>query len=223
MFKPYRFRLRFVTDNEGGGGPKPGSEDLGFPADTKPEDMTAEEQLAFYKYDAQKWKGLSRKHEKNRKPENFDELAADAQKWRDKADEDLEPDEKAVKAAAKDARKQGFSEGVSSLLQTAVRAEFKARAPHLSDEELTEFLEDIDVTPERFYVDDEINTERIDRLARRIVAPVEGDDEEGDDKLPKISLGNVLNRGNRKHNQAQGVDYYRQQEAERYAKQTNPK
>lgn len=180
--------LRFATDGEDGGG-APKSEDLGFPADTPFEDMTVEEKLAFKTHEADKWKGLSRKHEKNRKPEAFDADMAELAQFRAKQDESLKPDEKAIKDAETAARAAGRSEGVSKLLASAVRAEFKARAPHLTEEELTEFLEDIEVTEAKFYVNDELDTERIDRLASRIAKP---EQEEG---APNVTLGGVLSRG----------------------------
>lgn len=203
MFIKPMFRLRFVTEPPEGGSSEGG------------EELSLEEQIAQLQDERDKWKTLSRKHEKNRKPETYDSDMAELAQLREKQDENLKPDEKAVKEAVNKARQSGVSEGVASMLKPAVRAEFKARAPHLSDEELDELMSDIDVTPERFYENGELNVERIDRLAKRL-APEPNEDENNNDMLPNLSLGNVLARGQRAPGTKQGVDYYRQQEAARY-------
>lgn len=211
------FRLRFTTDDENGSSKKP-AEDLGFPADTKPEDMTPEQQIAFYKNDADKWKGLSRKHEKRAKPENFDEIAADAQKWRDKENDALPADEKAINAA----RDAGRREGASTLLHDTVRAELKALRPHMTNEDLDEFLEDVAL--DKFLGQDgRLDTERVERLAGKLAdAPKqEGDTPPAADPAPGgAALGHVLSRTTTPPKEHAGsVAEYRNRERERYATQ----
>lgn len=215
------FRLRFNGDDENGGKPaaKP-EDDLGFPADTRPEDMTPEQQLAFYKNDAEKWKGLSRKHEKRARPENFDEIAADAQKWREKEHEDLPPDEKAVNAA----RTAGRREGATAFLHDAVRAELKARRPHMTNDELDEFLEDVAL--DKFLGQDErLDTERVERLAGKLAdAPKQdGDTPPAPDPAPGgAALGDVLRRTTAPpKDHAGSVAEYRNRERERYTAQNS--
>src|SRR5690606_3197173 len=101
MFIPFYRNpfIRFNNDGDEGGGNGNGSEELGFPAGTKPEDMTPEEQLAYWQNESDKWKSLSKKHEKNRKPKSFDDDMAELARLRAKQDESLEPDAKAIKDA----------------------------------------------------------------------------------------------------------------------------
>lgn len=201
LFRNPLFRLRFVTDEEKGGGEKKGDE-LGFPADTPFEEMTIEQQLAYSQNEASKWKSLSRKHEKNRKPETHDADMAELAEFRKQRDDALPADAKAAAAATQAAADAAAAKATETLLIPAVRAEFRARAPHLSDDDLEEFLEDINVTADRFLTDGQINTDRIDRLAKRIAAPEPEDD--GDDKAPKFNLGDVLKNDSRKNNKGSG-------------------
>ena len=217
MFKPYRlFRLRFVTEGEDGGGdPKPGSEELGFPADTDPADMTPEEQIAYWKNDSQKWKSLSRKHEKNQKPKDFDQIVADAQSWRDKADADLKPEDKAAKDAVQSARAEGLSAGRNSLLPDAVAALVKAKRPHMGDEDIEKVLRPLDL--EKF-LDDEggLDREAVTDWADSLAQP-EVDD---DDTSNQFNLGHILSRGGaRQKNKGVSIDEVRARTLAKYKTQ----
>lgn len=213
FIKPMCFPwIAFNSDSENGGDSNI-TEDLGFPKDTPVEEMTPEQQVAFYKHDRDKWKGLSRKHEKNRKPDDWDQTIADAQAWRDREDESLKPDEKAAKQARSEALAEGRNAGVKAFLPTAVRAELKARRPHMSDEELTEFLEDVNL--DNFLVDGALDTERIDRLANRLAAPPEEDPD--DTSKPGLTLGGILNNTRvPPKGKSKSVDQYRAETLAKY-------
>lgn len=203
-----RFRLRFVEtpDPNEGGEKKIESKDgdLGFPANTPVVEMTAEQQAAY-------WKHQSRKHEKNRKPTDYDTTLADAEKWRQAQEAKQTPDEKSLS----EAKAKGRAEATSTLLHDAVRAELKAARPHMTTEELNEFLEDVAL--DRFLsADGRLDAERVSRLADKLAAPAT-DDKSGEQLNGGQLLGRVLGgttpppKGNEL-----GVDHYRQQEAARY-------
>lgn len=198
-FRAPFFRLRFVTAPDGDGGGS-GGDELGFPADTPFEDMTIEQQLAYAQNEARKWKALSRKHEKNRKPDAYDADMAELAELRKKRDDALPADAKAAADAAQAAADDAAKKATEKLLVPAVRAEFRARAPHLSEEDLDEFLDDINVTADRFLTDGQINTERIDRLSSRIAVP----EPEDDDKTPRFTLGDITQRDSRKASKSSG-------------------
>ncbi|WP_053352711.1 hypothetical protein [Leucobacter musarum] len=217
--------LRFTIDESattgGGGSSAPAtppadesstSGDLGFPANTPVKDMTPEQQAAY-------WKDRSRKHEKRAKPEDFDDLAADAKRWRDQQEQNQTPDERAVNVA----RAEGRREGATSLLHDAVRAELKAQRPHMTTDELDEFLEDVAL--DKFLGQDgRLDTERVERLAGKLAtAPnQEGDTPPAaDPPAGGSALGDVLRRTTAPpKDHAGSVDEYRTRERERYATPT---
>lgn len=210
-------RLRFNTDDESGSKPVVKTEEeLGFPPNTKPEDMTPDQQLAYWQNDAAKWKSLSRKHEGRAKPSDFDSIAADAQKWREQQEQNQSPDERALN----EARSTGRREGAGTLLHDAVRAELKAQRPHMTTEELNEFLEDVAL--DKFLGQDgRLDTERVERLAGKLAAAPkpEGDTPPAaDPPAGGSALGDVLRRTTAPpKDHAGSVDEYRNRERERYA------
>ena len=193
---PFRPFLRFVVDGEEGGGapaPKPAppktdevSEggDLGFPANTPVKEMTAEQQAAY-------WKDKARKHEKNRKPENFDSLVAELEELRaakqaaedaGKPAEQLEVEQK-IAAAVADAVARTKMEALPGQL----RSELKSRAPHLSDEELDAQIAIVNVSA--LAPNGVIDAERVDTWAKPFVQKKESE-EPGQ---PAWTLGHILN------------------------------
>ena len=217
MRKKYHFRpfLRFVTDGEEGGDPKPEvSEggDFGFPANTPVRDMTAEQQAAY-------WKDKSRKHEKNRKPDDYDdklarlaELEAQVQ-----AAEDAKksPDEKELEqklAAAKAAAKE---EALGSILPRLVRAEFARKLPDLDDAALDELLEDI--SPSAYVKDGDVDVERVERMAKRLAPAKAEDDKSGE---PTFTLGHILrNTTPPKPNKSESIQEARERARAPFTKQ----
>lgn len=206
--------LRFTTEeDEKGSSDGTGSEDgkpaeggdLGFPANTPIKEMTDAQQAAYWRHNA-------RKHEKNRKPDNFTTLEDEARQWREHQESVKTPEQKVSDAALAAAR----TEGAETLLHDAIRAELRARRPHMTIEKLDELLEDVALS--KFMKDGALDTDRIDRLADKL-APADG---EGDDKAPKPpSLGDVL--GHSKQPPAGGagsVASYQAVEAQRYSTTT---
>ena len=227
MKNKLRFRLRNATDGEnGGGGPAPvvpaappaGGEnppgnDLGFPADTPVTEMTEKEQAAY-------WKDKARKHEKRARPKDFDQITEDAEKWRAQQQQNLTPDQQAVNTA----RDAGRREGAETLLHDAVRASLKAQRPHMTIEQLDEFLEDVALA-NFLGSDGRLDTDRVERLAGKLAV----DPKQDGDTPPAAPanggqvLGQVLSQtGQPPVGNAGSVQEHREREASRYAPK-NPK
>jgi hypothetical protein len=142
----YRPFLRFIeptapTGEEnpegaaGGATPKPKPpEDKGFPANTPIVDMTVEQRAKY-------WEHQSKKHEKNRKPDNLADLQAKAQKLDQIENDAKSPDQKAIDAA----RAEGLLAGRRELLPAAIAAELRAQVPTLTAEEVTEIVDDLNL------------------------------------------------------------------------------
>lgn len=210
--------LRFVVDEsaaQGGGGDDDGENgspagDLGFPANTPTKDMTPDQQAAY-------WKDKARKHEKNRAPSNLAELIAAKAELDRIQTENLTPDEKALNEATS----KGRREGAATLLHDAVRSSLQAQRPHMTTEELDEFLEDVAL--DKFLGQDgRLDTKRVERLAGKLAAAPapDGATPPAADPGPigGQALGFVLGAttpppsGN-----AGSVEDHRQREASRYA------
>jgi len=179
-------RLVFTDPPEGGGGGKTGENEPkplnehGFPDETPVAEMTTEQGLAY-------WRHHAKKHEKNRKPDNFSEIAANAQKWEQAQQENLQPNEKALL----DAKNAGKQEGRSELLLDAVRGELRAQRPNLSVEDADELLADLNLA--NFVGDDgRVNVDKITSLASRL-SP--GDQNTSQQKQPQQTLADAV-----KHN-----------------------
>jgi hypothetical protein len=115
--------------------------DKGFPDNTKVEDMTAEQQAAYWKYH-------SRRHENrvsalgNLTPEQVQELRDKAQQWDDAEAERGTEIEKAVRAAQAEAEKAVLAKIQPQL----VTAEFRAAAVgRVDNERLAAILEPLDL------------------------------------------------------------------------------
>lgn len=186
------FRLLFVTDGEDGGGTEQPAgdkgDDLGFPPNTPAKDMTPEQQAAYYKH-------LAKKHEKNAKallakqrPDDFDQIVADAEAYRKLQDAQKSPDVRALEAARKEAAEKAAAEAAEKFMPVLVRAEFARRLPTLSEEELDELLEDI--SPAKYFKDGEVDKERVERMAARL-APAPAEDDESETKAG-FTLGTIL-------------------------------
>ena len=216
-----RFRLRFNADGESGGSTPPPAPTAagapvalnahGYPDGTPVVEMPAEQQAAY-------WKHKARKHERRARPDDIDDTVADAAKWRAQQAGNQSPDEK----AAQDARDAGRREGAASLLHDAVRAELKAQRPHMTTDELDEFLEDVAL--EKFLgTDGRLDTDRVGRLAGKLATDPGAGGGAPPEPAPANGgqlLGGVLSRtvappkGN-----AGSVADYREREKARYAAQ----
>lgn len=127
-------RLRFTADPNPGD-PTPGvptppaPADPGFPADTRLEDMTTEQQLAY-------WKHQSRKHERRAdERKDYDQLKTAAEELAALKAANQTDAERALAEAREEARREGENLGAQRYLTDAVKAKFQ----HLtgkSDEEV---------------------------------------------------------------------------------------
>lgn len=215
FIKPrFGFRLRFINNEvEGGGDATPPAtpqlNEHGFPDDTPVAEMPVEQQAAY-------WRHKARKHERRARPDDYDDTVADAAKWRAHQAENQTPGEAAEQAA----RDAGRREGAASLLHDAVRAELKAQRPHMTTDELDEFLEDVAL--DNFLGSDgRLDTDRVGRLAGKLAADPNAGGVTPPEPAPANGgelLGGVLARtvappkGN-----AGSVDEYRERENARYA------
>jgi len=133
--------------------------DRGFPLDTPVEQMTAEQQAAY-------WRAYARKHEQRSKErEDYDDLKAKAAKLDEIEAANATEAEKAAKAA----REEGRTEG----MRAAARAEFRAAAKGvLTDEARDALIEDLDMAK---YLTDkgEVDVERIEKKVSAF-APAKG-------------------------------------------------
>lgn len=200
--------LRFAAagDDEGGSSndePQIKLNDHGYPDGTPWKDMEPEHQTNY-------WRHQARKHEKNRKPDNFDDIVSAAQKWNEKQNEDLPADERALN----DARQEGKKEGMGAFLHDAVRAELRALRPHLSVEELDEFLEDV-ALPKFMTSEGRLDVERVKRLADKL-ATDPGNGEEEEPTPPPVTLGDILSRSNKPGGKTGSVSEARERTLAKY-------
>lgn len=170
-------RLRFIDPPEGGGGggdnPPPATkpnfvDDRGktwdFPAETPVKDMTDAQSKEY-------WRHLARKHEKNRKPDDFDQIKADADAFRASKNTPPKPgegDDTAAAAAA--ARAEGVAEGrnagVRATLPTLLELAIRSKNPDIDDDDVESIIDDLDlakfITPSG-----EIDSARVHKLAEK--------------------------------------------------------
>lgn len=174
-------RLRFMApkpeDPKGGSGgsgsdPKPDDkpvkfkDDAGrewdFPANTKVEDMTAEEQREY-------WKEKAKKHEKNRKPDDFEQLEKDARAYREQQEKEKPEREQEVNSA----RVEGQREGIKATLPTLLTLAIKAKNPDIDDDDVEEIIDDLDLS--KFVKSDgSIDNERVTKLAEKLAGTADG-------------------------------------------------
>lgn len=156
MRKP--FYVRFAEGDEGGqGGGGNGNDggtgkvyEHGYPKETPVAEMSDKEQAAYWKFHA-------RKHESTANARSdYDQLKADAEKWRQAQDDKKTPDQKAIDAAAEAARVEERNKVAPRL----VRAEFKAQGVGVDPDILAVFLEDLD--PMKYLdKDGDVDTEKV--------------------------------------------------------------
>ncbi|MBN9209347.1 MAG: hypothetical protein J0H96_11875 [Microbacterium ginsengisoli] len=115
--------LRFFApadDDLGGGSGGDGGDQLGFPTETPLEQMTPEQQIAY-------WKHNSRKHEKAAKARaDYDQLKADSDELQRLKQENQSEHEKELAAARDDARREGENIGAARYLLDAIKGRFQA-------------------------------------------------------------------------------------------------
>lgn len=224
-FSPIRLRF-FSLPAEGGsaapdGGAAPDGapasptlNEHGFPDATPVAEMTQEQQTAY-------WRHKARKHEKNAKPTNFDEIAEKARQFDEQQEAGKTPDQRAVDAAAAAAAASARAEAIQKFGIPAVRAQLQAFRPNLTSDEIDELVEDVDMS--KFITDDGVDVDRIKRLADKLTAPTGNGDTPPAAPAPNggQALGFLLSNTEPPQGNAGSVDYYRQQEAERYKKTTN--
>lgn len=164
-------RLRFVENpnpepTQGVPAP-PAPTDPGFPADTPVAEMTADQQLAY-------WKHQSRKHERRAdERKDYDQLKAAADELAALKAASQTEAERALEQAREEARREGENLGAQRYLRDAVIGRFQ-RLSGMDDDETREVFDVIGSDPSHFVKDDgDIDVERITRLAAR-VAPAAG-------------------------------------------------
>lgn len=126
----------------------------GFPDNTKVEDMTEAEQVAY-------WKHHSRKHEQALKDlGNIEELKQKAADW-DDYQKNRDKDQEELDTQLKAARTEGRKEALRETALDRVKETFKTRiGERRTEEEIDDFLEDIDLA--KFVTDDhKVDTDRI--------------------------------------------------------------
>lgn len=146
------------NENEGG------STDKGFPPETPVSEMTDAQQAAY-------WKFHSRKHETQAKSrEDYDELKALADKWREHEKASKPADQVKAEEDAEEIRKAAEKAVAAKYATKLVTAEFKAAvAGRMKPEDLTEILDDMDLT--KYLTDDgDVDTDRVTKKAA-IIAP----------------------------------------------------
>lgn len=163
MRKP--FYLRFIDEDDsdknkgGGGGGSDKGHEHGFPKDTPLVEMTTEQREAYWKFHARKHEGVANARA------DYDQLKALADKWRDYENSNKTPDQKAIDAAAENARKEERAKAAPRI----VKAEFKAAAAgNVPKELLDAFLEDVNpliYLKEDGELDAEKIQKRVDTLA----------------------------------------------------------
>jgi len=192
-----RFRLRFIdppNDGQGAGGGnenppaqssngKPWAKDdagndLAWPAETPNKEMSADERAAYWEYQ-------SKKHEKNRKPADFDQTQADAKAWRDAQEQKKTPEQKDLDAARDEGRRQGSA----GLLRSSVINGLRAGAPNVSEDDATAIIDDLDLT-KFLTADGQLDQARVNALAARHVVTTGGGGQHQDP--PGHPLGQFL-------------------------------
>lgn len=137
--------------------------DNGYPANTPLAEMSAEQQVAY-------WKAQSRKHENTAKARaDYDELREKASQYDALVAASQTDQERAVAAARQEAR----AEAIQSVAPRLVSAEFRAAAKGvLTAEQVTTLLEDLDLSK---YLTDkgEVDVERIEKKVLAF-APTDG-------------------------------------------------
>lgn len=91
-----------------------------------------------------------------------------------------------------------------ALLEAAVRAEFRARLPHLTTDDLDEIVDDINVTGERFLPDGKLDLARVDRIASRFAVATESTGTPTHEPAPRFNLGDIVARDSRRHKTSKG-------------------
>jgi hypothetical protein len=136
---------------------EPAGVDLGFPKDTAPADMTADQRAAY-------WQHRSRQNERLANSRaDYDEVKARAARADELEAANATETEKAIKAA----RAEAAAETLRTTAPRLVRAEFRAAAKGvLSDEQRDALLEDLDLTK---YLTDKGEVDE-DKVARKVKA-----------------------------------------------------
>ncbi len=151
--------------SDGGGSDNgKGGNDRGYPADTPLAEMTVEQREAYHRYHSRKWQGIA----DSRK--DYDELKADAEKWREHQRAQQTPSEQAVEDARNEGERQATaraqSERVADLLMVALEARGK------TGDELAELV--AAANPAAFITDGNVDRAKVTSYAARIAAPSKG-------------------------------------------------
>jgi hypothetical protein len=159
--------VRFFTDaGEGGGGgadneskvvPVDKDVELGFPKETRVDEMTAVEQAAY-------WKHQSRKHEKTAKDRaDYSELKAKADQFDEEQRKSESEHDRKLREAAEAARREGENIGAQRYLRDAIRADLRATTGK-SNDDLKSVMDVIDIT--KFVnTDGDIDSEKLTSFA----------------------------------------------------------
>ena len=139
-----------------------------------------------YIWNAKKWEKKAKASEKNVKPTDFDQIAADAEAFRKLQEDGKSPDEKAIAAAVAQAK----ADALRDVAPTLVRSEFARRLPDLDEEQLDELMDDVGA--EQFFQNGSVDKERVERIAKRFAPTPEGDPNPDPKPAPVFNLGHIL-------------------------------
>lgn len=150
-----------------------------FPANTRVEDMTAEQQAAY-------WKHYSRKHEDTAKARgDYDALKAKAAKWDTHEHDQLSVNDKAVAEARQAGRAEAAREANTTAGKTILLAGLIARGK--SAEEATRLAAHFDLAG--LITDAGLDTDGIASLVDGIAGPVRDNGSDKERKWPNTGQG----------------------------------
>lgn len=139
-------------------------EDKGFPAETPVAEMTAEQQVAYWKYQA-------RKHENTAKARaDYDALRAKAEQFDAIEQAKLTPSEQAVNAAREEGRREAAREANEKAATAILRANLTARGK--TADEVDGLL--VAFNANAFINGDDVDTDKVAAFANSIAGPVTG-------------------------------------------------
>lgn len=109
---------------------KDGKTNLGFPADTAAADMSAEEQVAWWKHQSRKWEGVAKKA---KTPEEVAEMERELSELKSKTQS---ADEKALNEAIEQARNEGIEAAKNEFYPVLHDTQIRGyAAPYFASEE----------------------------------------------------------------------------------------
>lgn len=161
--------------NKGAGTDKPGdkgdqgSADKGFPENTPVAEMTAQQQVAYYKHQSRKHEERATAYRTAAGGKTADEIKTELEAVETLRREKLSDQERAVEDAKREARESAAREYAPKAARTA----FEFALSHLKDEDRTELIDTLDLT--KVITDSgDIDTAKVRSIVEKI-APADKD------------------------------------------------